>query len=364
MTIGVLGAGQLGQMLALAGTSLGESLLFLDPRAGSPAAKVGEQIVGAYDDIAKLEEVARRSQVVTYEFESVPVLSAQFLAERVPVHPPPRALEVMQDRWAEKKFFESLQIPTSPFACISNENDLGPAIETIGLPIVMKTRKLGYDGKGQAIAHSIEDAKSAFKSLGSVDVLAEKFVTFDRELSILCVAAAKNKELSFYPLVENRHARGILRTSIAPAPSLTRDLERAAEGYATRVANALSYVGTFAIELFETNGVLLANEMAPRVHNSGHWTIEGAETSQFENHLRAVLGLPLGSTAVSSPCAMINLIGEVPSREAILAVPGAHLHLYGKAPRAGRKLGHVTVRAPDNEQLHDRIKALRSIVLA
>jgi 5-(carboxyamino)imidazole ribonucleotide synthase len=346
VTVGILGGGQLGWMLGRAGDPLGIRCRFLDPSAEAPAARAGELVVGAYDDPAALDRFAAGLALATYEFENVPVAAAARLAERVPVLPPPRALEVAQDRAAEKTFFESAGIPVAPWRPVATRAELGRALDALGCPAVLKTRRLGYDGKGQHVLRAPADADEAWRRLGGVPAILEGFVRFDRELSVLAVRG-RDGATACYPLVENQHADGILRRSLAPAPGAAPALQAQAEAYARRVLAMLDYVGVLAIELFEAGGRLLANEMAPRVHNSGHWTIEGAETSQFENHLRAVAALPLGSTAPRGVSAMINLIGAVPDPAAVLDVPGAHLHLYGKAPRPGRKLGHVTVRADD-----------------
>ena len=318
---------------------------------------------------------------MTYEFENVPVAAARFLAERVPVYPPPAALEAAQDRLVEKSFFQNLGVATPPFAPVDSQADLDAAIAQIGLPAVLKTRRLGYDGKGQIILHEPADAATAWAALGGAPLILEGFVPFERELSILA-ARGRTGETAFFPLVENHHRDGILRLSLAPAPGITPALQSAAEQIASRALAALDYVGVLAIELFEVTGdeiqvtsgqepvdsvtrslshsSLVVNEMAPRVHNSGHWTIEGAETSQFEQHLRAVLGLPLGTTAARGFSAMVNLIGALPDPAAMLAIPGAHLHLYGKQPRAGRKLGHVTLRADERGELEERLDSCKA----
>jgi 5-(carboxyamino)imidazole ribonucleotide synthase len=362
MTIGVLGGGQLGRMIALAGYPLGQRFVFLDPGAESAAGHVGALRVGAYDDEERLTELARKSTIVTYEFENVPVASARFLNELVPVYPPPAALEVSQDRLDEKRFFQRLGIPTAPFAAASSEAELEAAVAKVGLPVVIKTRRFGYDGKGQMILRDKSDVARAWNALGAAALIVEGVVPFERELSILAVRSTKG-ETKFYPLVENEHRDGILRLSFPKSDAWTEQLQERAEAYAAKVLAELSYVGVLAIELFlRDDGELVANEMAPRVHNSGHWTIEGAETSQFENHVRALLGLPLGSTRMIGFSGMINCIGKMPSREAVLAVEGAHLHAYGKDASAGRKLGHVTVRADTKKEMCDKIEALLPIV--
>jgi 5-(carboxyamino)imidazole ribonucleotide synthase len=359
MTVGVLGGGQLGRMLALAGYPLGLRFRFLDLSPRAPAGPLAELHAGDYEDIDTLERFAGGLDVVTYEFENVPVASARFLAERLPVYPPPRALEAAQDRLVEKTFFHGLDIPTPPFLAVDSEASFRSALRLIGMPAVLKTRRMGYDGKGQIVLREPKDAGYAWRVLGDVPQILEGFVPFRRELSVLGVRA-RGGETAFYPLVENHHRDGMLRLSLAPAPGLTGDLQGQAEEYARRVLHALDYVGVLAIEFFEADGRLLANEMAPRVHNSGHWTIEGAETSQFENHLRAVLGLPLGSTAAVGPAAMVNLIGSTPPPEVVLRLPRAHLHLYGKSAAAGRKLGHVTVVERDEAALRGCLEQLRA----
>ncbi len=359
LRVGVLGAGQLGRMLALAGAPLGYSFVFVDPSPGAPAAAVGEQIACGYDDPLGQDALAA-CQVVTYEFESVPVEAAEALAERVPVFPPPFALRVAQDRLAEKNSFRLLGIGTAPFEAIDSLEDLTRAVENLGLPAVLKTRRLGYDGKGQFVLKSADDVRAAWAAVGEAPSILEGFVRFERELSLIAVRG-RDGDIAFYPLVENHHQHGILRKTIAPAPALTLDLQAAAETYAIRILDHLSYVGVLAIELFETRGALVVNEIAPRVHNSGHFSIEGSRTSQFENHLRAILGLPLGDTSPLAPSCMLNLVGTLPDSAAVLAIPDAHLHLYGKSPRPGRKVGHITVRARDEAELALRVTALRAI---
>jgi 5-(carboxyamino)imidazole ribonucleotide synthase len=357
VTIGILGGGQLGYMLALAGYPLGLHFRFLDPSPEAPVGRIAQRVTADYTDQAALERFASGLELVTYEFENVPVEAARFLAERIPVYPPPAALEAAQDRLAEKDLFRNLGIATTEFASVSNPRELDAALKTIGLPAVLKTSRMGYDGKGQWILGSAGDVAKAKSELPPVKLILERYVPFIRELSVLAVRS-RSGESAIYPLVENHHRSGILRLSLAPAPRLEASIQRAAENAAHRVLESLKYVGVLAIEFFEHQGNLLANEMAPRVHNSGHWTIEGAVTSQFENHLRAVLGLPLGSTAAAGHCAMLNLIGELPESSEVLAVPDARLHLYGKPPRPGRKLGHVTLRAVSPERLALRLSEL------
>lgn len=359
MKIGILGGGQLGRMLALAGYPLGLRFRALDPSPDAPAGDLAALVVADYSNQEALGEFAADVDVMTYEFENVPVESVRFLAERLPIYPPAKALEVSQDRLTEKSFFQSLGIPTPPFASADSEEDLERAIEQIGLPAVLKTRRMGYDGKGQFVIRERSEVARVWES--SPSLILEGFIAFERELSILAVRG-RSGATALYPLTENHHRDGILRLSLAPAPGLSAELQAQAERYATKILEALNYVGVLAIELFQRQGELLANEMAPRVHNSGHWTIEGAVTSQFENHLRAILGWPLGSTDPLGHCAMLNLIGETPKIEEVLQIPGAHLHLYGKAPRPGRKLGHITLCEPTKEALEAKLAQLQSSI--
>ncbi|MBK9180650.1 MAG: 5-(carboxyamino)imidazole ribonucleotide synthase [Acidimicrobiales bacterium] len=347
-------------MLALAGIPLGVRCVVLEPGADPPAGPVAEVVAAPYDDLDGLAALARRCEVVTYEFENVPVAAAEWLAERVPVRPGPLALGTAQDRLAEKRLFTALGIGTPPYVAVDDRAGLRPAVAEVGLPAVLKTRRLGYDGKGQVVLRAAGDVDAAWETLGGVPLLLEGFVAFDRELSIVA-ARGLGGEVAAFPVVANHHQGGILRLTLAPAPApapapaLHRGLQEQAEALVGRVLDALDYVGVIAVELFEVGGALLANELAPRVHNSGHWTIEGAETSQFEQHLRAVCGLPLGSAAARGWSAMVNLVGDEPDPAAVLAVPGAHLHRYGKAPRPGRKLAHVTVTAPDEATRDQRL---------
>ncbi len=353
MRIGVLGGGQLGRMLALAGHPLGLSFLFLDPSPDAPMGAVARGITAEYDDPEALDELADGVDAVTFEFENVPADVAHRLESHVPVFPPPAALEAAQERLVEKSLFRKLSIPTPDFAPADTRAGFDAALARIGLPAVVKTRRDGYDGKGQALVRTTAEADAAWAALGDRPLLVEAFVTFRRELSILGVRSSTGEE-RFYPLVENRHEEGILRVSRAPAPAVTPELQRAAEDYARRLLEDLDYRGVVGLELFETAGGLLANEFAPRVHNSGHWTIEGAVTSQFENHLRAGFGWPLGSTAAVGHSAIINLIGTVPPLAPMLAMEDVHVHLYDKAPAPMRKLGHVTVRSDSPEGLEKR----------
>jgi 5-(carboxyamino)imidazole ribonucleotide synthase len=321
-------------MLALAGYQLGIEFRFFDPNAGAPVGQIGQLIAADYGDHEALERFLDGVDVVTYEFESIPLSTVQFVSERVKVFPPLKALETAQDRLLEKRLFQSLDIPTPTFAAVDSLEDLRAAAKGVGIPFVLKTRRLGYDGKGQIVIGDASAIDAAWKSLGGVPLIAESFVPFQHELSVIGVRGCDGGEV-FYPPVENVHREGVLRKSTAPAPSITPEVAALGIEYSRRLLDSLSYVGVLALELFSVEGALLANEMAPRVHNSGHWTIDGADCSQFENHLRAVCGFPLGSTAVRGYAGMLNLVGHLPPTEQILAIPGAHLHLYDKAQVSG-----------------------------
>ena len=357
MRVGVLGGGQLGRMLALAGYQLGVEFRFFDPNSGAPVGQIGELIAADYGDQKALAGFLDGVDVVTYEFESIPLSTVRFVAERVKVFPPVAALETAQDRLLEKTLFQELGIPTPPFAPVDSLEELRSATERIGFPAVLKTRRMGYDGKGQVVIRDAATVDKAWKQLGGSRLLLERYVSFQHELSVIGVRDKAGREV-FYPPIENLHHEGVLRRSIAPAPEVTPETAALAIDYSRRLMDRLEYVGVLALELFSVDGALLANEMAPRVHNSGHWTIEGAETSQFENHLRAILSVPLGATTLRGRSIMLNILGHLPPVESVLAVAGAHLHLYGKAPTEKRKLGHVTVVAQSEEPLDQRIREL------
>jgi 5-(carboxyamino)imidazole ribonucleotide synthase len=363
--VGIIGGGQLGRMLGQAAGPLDIRCTFVEPAASPAAAPTGEILAGAYDDPAVLAELARRSDAVTYEFENVPVEAARWLAERIPVHPTPDALHVAQDRLHEKRFFRDNGVECAAFAPVASLAELRAAIEMLGLPAILKTRRMGYDGKGQLYLADPEQAEAAWSGLRGVPSILERVVPFDRELSVL-VVRGRDGAVATWPVIENRHAGGILRWSIAPAPERPHGppvaaLQERADALGRRLVEALGYVGVLAVELFQVGDRLLANELAPRVHNSGHWSIEGSFTSQFENHLRAVLGLPLGRTDAPIPCASVNLLGRVPALPDLLAIDGARVHLYGKEPRPGRKLGHVTVLGRDLDEVAARLDAVRAL---
>ncbi len=361
MKVGILGGGQLGRMIALAGYPLDIRTRLFESSSGTCGGQVTELFTADYHDHQALEQFARGLDVITYEFENVPVETAEFLSKNMPVFPPPRSLEVAQDRLVEKTFFRDLGVPTTGFQPVDSLDDLRSAEETLGFPLVLKTRRMGYDGKGQTVVRAASELEAGLAELGGSNLIAEAFVTFDRELSILAVRG-HGGEVRYYPLVQNHHHEGILRISRAPAGDVTPELQNTAQEYASSALRSLDYVGVLAIEFFAVGDTLMANEMAPRVHNSGHWTIEGAETSQFENHLRAVVGLPLGSTEARGHSIMVNIIGEPPSTELVLGMEGSHLHLYGKSPRPGRKLGHLTLRSDETSELEQRLTDLSPLL--
>ena len=348
-TVGILGGGQLARMMALAGAPLGLRFLVMDTAADACADQFAPLLVGDYRDESALAEFASKVDVATFDFENVPAESAEWLASRVPVFPNPRALAVAQDRLVEKSLFRELGIPVGAFADVGGLDALRSEVDRLGGACILKTRRLGYDGKGQFRIKSPADVDAAWQALGAqagtVGLIVEAFIPFERELSVVAVRG-RDGEFRTWPLTENWHVDGVLSASLAPA-QVDAVLAEAAYAHARRLAESLDYVGVFALELFYRDGELLANEMAPRVHNSGHWTIEGAETSQFQNHLRAVLGLPLGETRTLGHACMLNWIGEMPDAGSVLQEAGGHWHDYGKEPRAGRKVGHATLRADD-----------------
>jgi len=358
--VGILGGGQLARMLALAGAPLGARTMVVDSSADACAGQVAPLVVADWADYAALEAFAAQVDVVTFDFENVPAETARWLAERVAVFPAPQALAVAQDRLAEKTLFRECGLPTPDFMTVDTREELDQALAKVGTPAILKTRRLGYDGKGQFRLAGPADADAAWAALGAQaarhGLILEAFVPFERELSVIAVRA-RDGEFRTWPLTGNWHVDGVLSMSLAPAPQLGQ-LQQRATALARTLAERLDYVGVFALELFVRNGELLGNEMAPRVHNSGHWTIEGAHTSQFENHVRAVLGLPLGDTAARGVAAMFNWIGELPVAAPVLRGVDAHWHDYGKQSRPGRKVGHATVCAADAAQLAIRLGEL------
>jgi 5-(carboxyamino)imidazole ribonucleotide synthase len=358
MKVGVLGGGQLGRMLGMAGLPLAIEPVFWEPEASACAQLIGEHLCAPYEDAGAMERFAQNVDVCTYEFENVPSPVLTELASKVPVYPPLTALAVSQDRLTEKQLFASLGISTANYVAVDSEQDLRAAVEKLGMPCILKTRRFGYDGKGQFVIREAADIAAAWQSLGSVALILEGFVKFSREVSIIA-ARGKDGAAVFYPLSENIHRDGILFTSRAmPGDAM----QAQAETLAGKLLEQLDYVGVLCLELFEVDGALVANEFAPRVHNSGHWTIEGSETSQFENHLRAVCGLPLGSTACVGFPALVNLIGVLPPLPDLLAIPCVHVHFYGKAEKPARKVGHITVRADSEARQESAIAAVLQVV--
>lgn len=354
MLLGVLGGGQLGRMLALAAAPLGVRVRCYDPDPDACAGDVCELRTGAWTDHTALTAFATGCDAITFEFENVPLAAVHTAQRCAPLSPPAIALETGQDRLREKTLFVEAGLHVHPYANAESEQELCDAVARIGTPCVIKTRRGGYDGKGQLVLRDASRAREAWHTLGCVPLLVEAFVPFERELSLI---AARSRDGSFasYPLTQNRHERGMLRESIAPAPDVSEAIASDAAQHMHELMNRLAYVGVLAIEFFvvrhEGSLKLLANEMAPRVHNSGHWTMDAGITSQFEQHVRAVMGLPLGPTQPVAHCAMVNLIGANPSRTDVLAVPGAKLHLYGKQSRANRKIGHVNLAANPGSDL-------------
>lgn len=343
-------------MLGVAAGQLGLDCVFLDPSENPPAASVGRMISAAFDDRKALAILADTSDVVTYEFENVPVSAVRAISSSCAVFPPPQALEYAQDRLAEKLLFESLRIPVPRYRAIDSAYDLKQAAETLELPLVVKTRRLGYDGKGQAVLRNKEDAARVFDALGGQDLIAEQLIQFDREVSAIGARSASGRVVT-YALCENQHRSGILRVSRAPATGVR--LRAVADEYLGRLMTKLQYVGVLALELFVKDDRLLANEFAPRVHNSGHWTIEGAETSQFENHLRAITGVTLADTSTVGFPGMVNIIGSMPDDLSVFEAANAVVHDYGKKARPGRKLGHATIVGVSIENRDQRLLSLQ-----
>ena len=357
--IGVLGGGQLGQMLGLSAIPLGIECVFYDPSPDAPARVAGRHICAAWSDREALAEFAASVDAITFEFENVPAASLAYLAERKPVFPGVRALELTCDRIREKECLRAAGVPMQPFSAVTVRSELVLALATVGTHGVLKTRTLGYDGKGQRVVHSADELARAWDSLDHAPSIYEAFVPFDREVSVVATRAA-NGEIAAYPVVENLHTQGILFRSIAPA-RVSDALAAAATRHARSVLEGLGHVGTLALEMFVADDTLVANEIAPRVHNSGHWTIQGARTSQFENHMRAVAGLPLGDAGAHGFAAMVNLIGGVPTAADVLSLAGASAQFYGKSPRPGRKVAHMNVVASTREQLLARLEPLESL---
>mgnify|MGYP001170276033 CR=1 FL=1 len=353
MRIGIIGAGQLGQMLGFAARKLGIECQYLDPSIKPPASNIGEVIQSSFDDPEALLLLSKNCDVITYEFENVPCEALEDIEKITPVYPPLHALKHSQDRLDEKKLFDLLKIPLPKYHAIETPKDMEEALNSLGIPMIIKTRRFGYDGKGQFVVKNKNDIDIAWNELGGQPLIAEQFLKFDYEVS--CIGSRNlNGDINIYPLSQNIHLDGILRTSKAPLKN-SKLTDKAAK-YVNQLLEHLDYVGVLALELFVKDGNLYANEFAPRVHNSGHWSIEGSETSQFENHIRAVCGLPLGSVSSKGYAGMINLIGKITNNTKKLNI--GKFYDYGKIPREGRKLGHITVISKTQ---NERDKLLESI---
>ena len=358
-TIGIFGGGQLGRMMAQAALPLNIKCSFFEASTDCPSAALG-QVISSQSPTG-LQDFIQSADVFSLEFENTPLADVDVLTQSKIIHPPRQALAIAQNRLSEKALFDELSIPVAPYRAVDSLESLKQAVADLGLPIVLKTAMGGYDGKGQFVLRDVSQVEQAWAELGAAkSLIAESFVTFSREVSIIAVRG-QNGEVRTWDLAENHHHHGILSHSIVPAPSST-DLQPVAQDYITRLLNHLNYVGVLTLELFVTEQGLYANEMAPRVHNSGHWSIEGAMCSQFENHVRAVAGLPLGSTQTIRPTVMVNIIGVHPKSEDVLALAGSHLHLYNKSEREGRKLGHITLMPTDHKDLTALCRKLGEIL--
>ncbi len=360
MKLAILGGGQLGRMIGLAAVPLGVECRFLDPSPAAGAAAVGELHIGELDDVAAIAQLVDGCDAITYEWEGVPAKALEPFVDTHFVAPSLRALAASQDRVTEKTLAKALGLGTAPWRAVGTLNELREALADLGAPAILKTRSGGYDGKGQVRVDDLDDVATAWSVLqAGGPLILEGFVDFAREVSVIG-CRARDGEMVVWPVAENRHDQGILRESRVPADS---DTQARADALVRGLLNELDYVGVLCVELFDVGGDLLVTEFAPRVHNSGHWTIEGALTSQFENHVRAVLGLPLGVCDLAAgPTAMLNCVGRLPDAHDALRIPGAHLHDYGKSPRSGRKVGHLTLVAPDEETLEERLVAARAVI--
>ncbi|MBA3699541.1 MAG: 5-(carboxyamino)imidazole ribonucleotide synthase [Planctomycetes bacterium] len=356
-TVAILGGGQLARMLAIAGHRLGVQCRTLDPEAESSASPVAESIHAPWNDHRAVGRLAAGATVATFEREHLPLSTVTELAQLVPLRPGPEALQCLQHRGDQRRFLARLGLEQPKVAFPTDENSYRRALADMGLPVVVKSARDGYDGRGQCVVRSAADAAWAWTELSASDLVVERFVPFDEELALVAVRGS-NGEFSAWPLVRTYQVDGVL--AMASPMSAAGALQVQAEAITRRIADALGYIGVLCVEFFRVGERLLINEVAPRVHNSGHWTIEGAECSQFENHLRAILGWPLGSTALRGASAVVNLIGAMPERARALRVPGVHWHDYGKRPRPGRKVGHLTITAPSADELDERLGRLRS----
>ena len=357
MRIGIIGAGQLGQMLGHAAHDLGMECTFVDPSDSPPAQDCGQILKAPFDDAAALAHLARTCDVVSYEFENVSVEALRSIGDSVPVYPPPDALQHAQDRLAEKRLFQDLGIPLPGFYPVASRADLDAAVAALGLPMVLKTRRFGYDGKGQVVVTNGTELDQAWDTLGGAALIAEAWVQFDYEVSAI---GARNQagEIISFPLSQNQHVAGVLHSSRAPLEN--EPLRQRADSYLQRMLERLDYVGVLALELFVAGDQLLANEFAPRVHNSGHWTIEGTVPNQFAVHLLAITGADLTPPHLRGFAGMLNLLGEIP--ETARDLRAGTLHDYGKAPRPGRKLGHITVLADTSAERDQQLAEIEKTV--
>lgn len=366
-TLGIIGGGQLARMLVLQAAALGVRCQVLDPNPDAGAGQLCQQIVADYDDIEALRALSAAVDALTYDFENVPAATLQQAKLGTKLSPGVSVLHVAQDRLKEKQLFQQLGIEVGGFHAVNSRTDLLEALDQTGYPAVLKTRRMGYDGKGQALLRQQEDLERAWQQMGGEDLILEAFITFQQEYSIIGVRNRAG-EVRCYPLVQNVHEHGVLRCSRVSLAQNRRgqnslgqnwdQLQTQAETCLHAIAEQFDYVGVLTLELFLCDGRFLANEIAPRVHNSGHWSIEAADCSQFENHLRAVLDLPLGPVTVSAEALMLNFIGTMPDAQQLLQVPGLHWHDYGKHARPGRKVGHATLCGTDLAQFRQRLQQL------
>ncbi|MCS5586502.1 MAG: 5-(carboxyamino)imidazole ribonucleotide synthase [Gammaproteobacteria bacterium] len=361
MKIGVLGAGQLGRMLAISGYPLNHQFGFSGNANDEPSALLGHMFA-LEDNKDNIESLVAFADVITYESENTDVEIVKEISKNVNVYPGEKSLFTTQHRGREKALFDQLNIPCAPYQMVNSEADLKSAVERIGLPAILKTATEGYDGKGQFLIRDANQITEAWQSMNGVESILEGFVNFKRELSLIAVRGIDNDH-RYYPLVENTHHDGILRLTIAPAQDIGPAVQTTAEHYMQTLLDEMDHVGVLTIELFETEDGLVVNEMAPRVHNSGHWSIEGANTSQFENHVRAITGMPLGDTTPTHNfSAMVNIISKIGPTDVVLNMPNAHLHLYDKAERADRKLGHINITASSKKELNHSVQQLKDFL--
>lgn len=358
-TVGILGGGQLGQMLALSGIPLGIQFAIYSPQASDPAASLG-QFFPMTDHHEHLDDFLKAVDVVTFEHENIPVSLAETLSTQKPLLPNVASLKTAQDRLLEKTLFDTLRIETVRYQAASTDTDIAAAMAALEGPVVVKTTRGGFDGRGQCVIHDPKTIQERIQPLPP-PFIVESLVNFKRELSILAVRS-QDGDIVYYPVVESHHKDGILQKTITPAPNLSKQTEQLAQTYIAKIMNALDHVGVLALELFETPDTLLANEIAPRVHNTGHWSLGCDITSQFENHIRAITGLPLGNTHSKDFHGMLNLIGEMPKLSYLLKNSSIQAHLYHKAPRPKRKLGHLNIHAPSEQQVQEELNTLAALI--